>query len=61
MEQQPSPCTVAAVFHRNTAAMHTPHSHHPHHPHHPHNPHGHSPNGRRLQARHAHNPHRHAP
>ena len=69
--EQPKPCTVAAIFHRNVISEHPAHYHHPHHPHHPHSPHGHSPsNGRRLSdpefrahehRPHKHTPHRHAP
>ena len=49
LQDQPSQCTIVAVFHRNVRYRHIGHHHHPHHPHHPHNPHGHSPSsGRRL-------------
>ena len=74
LEEQPAPCEVVSVFHRNVRIEHVHHHHHPHHPHHPHNPHGHSPSGRRLDdsartvgtERHHHTPvqlahHRHAP
>jgi hypothetical protein len=40
LQQQPSDCTITAIYHRPIVNRHLAHTHHPHHPH--------SPQGRRM-------------